>query len=404
METKMVKEKPRVLSYVVFGTTLTVVVINLVSLYFPTLIVSLVTNLETKIDPFELGVWTIPSLVTNLFLLGFGILYYKNVLATAIRKPIKFILEFEVSRKVAALSILILFGGYVAYAAQDLPFYEGFKWADFTRVEQLMREFPDNPSGGHLGYNYVTNFLLKASEVVFQNIKIAPLLASISLLFLTYLFTVEITKKRFAGLVAVIVLLQSFTFQRYDSLATYPNFWILFYLLSVYLIYKKPYSSSISYLLSVFSKPLTAPFLPLTLFAIYNTKLPTKQKIYTMIPYVIIIAMVLVLILSGIKLASGGFREFNSTEFITAFTTLAYELRFDGLILIFLLPLTVALFLTSRKGIVVADSVLVLIMGTILVHPLMVSITDFGISPYRYMPFIVFFAIGVGTLFAKKIS
>ena len=68
------------------------------------------------------------------------------------------------------------------------------------------------------------------------------------------------------------------------------------------------------------------------------------------------------------------------------------------------MPLTVGLFLTSRRGIKQADSILFLIAGIVFVMPLLAALTYFNIHPYRYVPLVVFFAIGVGTLLSQKIK
>jgi hypothetical protein len=406
MTTEMEQEKPRILSYAVFGATLIVVVINLVSLLFPALLFSTISEIESEINPFEIGAWAVPFLAVNLFLLGFGVLYYKKKMPNIIKKIIDSILKFEVSRRSSTIIVIILLFSYIVYAAPDLRIYEATQWEDFQRIEKIVKEYPTGEikGVGNLAAYHVTNSLLKISDSVLQNIKIIPFIASICLLLLTYFFTAEVSQKRFAGIVAVIIMLQSFTFHRYDTLATYPNFWILFYLLSLYLILKKPYLSSISYFLSIFSKALTAQFLPMSLFFIYNEKVPIKKKIYNMIPYIVAIVIVGVVMLSGVNLAATNVGEYSNYDFIRGFTTLAYQLRADWLVLIFLLPLTFALFLKSRKGLRVADSILILILGGALSAPLLAGFTGFNIFPYRFMPLVVFFAVGVGTLLSKKVN
>ena len=98
--------------------------------------------------------------------------------------------------------------------------------------------------------------LLVASEEIFNNIKIIPYLASIFLLITTYFLTVKLSEKNFTGLIAVILILQSSTFYVYDTIAVYENFWVLFYVFSIYLIFKKPKFSSIFFILSIFSKAI----------------------------------------------------------------------------------------------------------------------------------------------------
>jgi len=141
----------------------------------------------------------------------------------------------------------------------------------------------------------------------------------------------------------------------------------------------------------------------MTLFFTYNAEIPRKKKILIIIPYVVILVAIVGAALGGIKVANV-FQSFDYGTFWMGLAALSLELRFEGVILIFLLPLTVGLFLTSRKGMKQADSILVLIMGTLLAQALLVALTNHNILPYRYIPMIVFFAVGVGTLFSKKIT
>ena len=423
--TKQIREKTNRVSCIVFALTLVVVVINLVSVFFPALIVTLTSGSESQINPFEPGAWAIPVLVTNAVFFCFVILYYEKSLPNAIRNSIKFILNFEISRKVAAIVIIILLGGYIAFTVQDLSIYEGGEFGDFKNIENFLKQYSFIEFEG-LDTNapFVKYFLLDSSETVFQNIKIIPFLASISLLLLTYFFTLEISKKRFAGIVSMIILLQSSLFLRYDTSATYSNFWILFYLLSLYLLYKKWFLSPVAYFLSLFSKPLTAIFLPMTLFLTYRAEIPKGKKIRITISYVIIFVIIIGIILPGIfstdiisddiKIGddsrgyllskAGKITMFNYSDFWSGLTTWAFQLRFDWLVLLFLLPLTVCLFLMSRKGILESDSVLVLIVGALLSIPLLSAFTNFNLHPYRYIPLVVFFAVGVGTLLSKRIN
>jgi len=237
---------------------------------------------------------------------------------------------------------------------------------------------------------------------IFQNVKVIPFIGSISLLLLTYFFTAKIANKRFAGLVAMVILLQSYTFLRYDTAATYSNFWTLFYLLSLYVIYKRWYLSPVSLVLSIFSKLLSAIFLPMTLFFTYRANIPRRKKINIMITYGVLVSVMLV----GAFLIDFGPRfiePFSNFDFWDGFTTWASMLRLDGLVLLFLLPLTVGLFMISRKGLREADSILILLGGILISAPILAAFTDFEIQPYRYMPLIVFFAVGVGILLSKKI-
>jgi len=215
---------------------------------------------------------------------------------------------------------------------------------------------------------------------------------------------VQITNKRFAGLVAMAIVLQSHTFLMYDTTSTYANFSTLFYLLSLYLISKKWHFSPFTFVVSAFSKIVTLMFLPMTFFFTYRANISKKQKIYTAISYVVIIAGgVVVIFLFDITLEEDlGARSISIKEFWTGITSIGFSLRFDELFLIFLLPLIFGLFMASKKGTKQADAVLFLMMGVLLSIPIA---SFFGMTnqPYRLIPFIVFFAVGVGTLLSSNL-
>jgi len=403
------RRKNSIISLTVFVIALVIISLNLVSLFFPSLIVVIASGSEIQDDPFEAGSWIFPFLVTYLSLLVFGILYYTKKLPQLIRNSIKFILNFEVSSRVAAAVFVIILSMYIGLTMEEILLKEELIYGDFDRVEKVINKWPFNlTKADALSNRHVGNFFLKVSQVVFENMKVTPFLASISLLLVTYFFTVKITKKRFAGIVAMIILFQSFTFYSFDTLASYPNFWALFYLLSLYLIYKKWHLSPIAYVASLLSKPLTAPYLPMLLFFTYKAEIPRRKKIYIAITYIALaLVAVAVLLIADVSVGGGitsGGLTFDWVDFWFGFTSWPAQLRFDGLFLLFVLPVTVGLFIISRRGVPIADAIIVQIVGIIFVMALLSAITDFNLHPYRYVPLIVFFAIGVGTLLSKKIN
>jgi len=220
------------------------------------------------INLFETGVWTYPLLVSNFFIFGIMILYFKNKLPSPIKKSIKFIFNFEVSKEVAFLVITILLGTYIALSVGEILMVD--PWPDFNRyIKPALDRWTITNFDLTVEYPYFALLLGNLSLNVFGNYATVPFIASISLLILTYLVTVEISKKRFAGIVAMVIVLQSGIFLIYDTTITYPNFWVVFYLFSIYMIYKKWPLSSFSYVLSIISKAVSATFFPMTLFFIF---------------------------------------------------------------------------------------------------------------------------------------
>ena len=371
----------------------------------PALIVSLTTQFpDETVDPFEIGVLFLPFLVANLIILGIFILYHTKKLPTLIDKSIKFIFNFEVSKKVSLLVILALLAVYVAFNFHEL--LEPEQWPDFRNIELAMEGWPfENISDNAPFHYHVKNALFFVSQNFFHNIKLVPFIGSISLVFLTYLFTVQITKKRFAGLVSMSILLSSQIFLLFDTTPTYSNYWTLLYFLSLYLITKRWQFSSISYVLSLFSKPLTALFLPLTLFFIYRANISRKQKILTALSFSVIIGIGVVALflfeIDPLGLASRDYSDINNLW--RGFGVLGFMFGLDSMFLILLIPLILGLFILSRKGLVLADAVMLLIVGVLLSAPLTVF-AGHHIYPYRLMPYVVFFSIGIGTLLSSKLA
>jgi len=167
-------------------------------------------------------------------------------------------------------------------------------------------------------------------------------------------------------------------------------------------VYKAWPLSPIAYFLSIASKALTAMFLPMSLFFIYRSSVSRLRKIVIISTTVgILIVGASGAIASDPHLITIG-QEFNSDDFWLGFTSFSYQLRFDGLVLLFILPLIVGLFISSLYGIKHADSIMLLIGWMLITGPLLTGFTDMTNQPYRFVPLVVFFAIGVGVLLAKK--
>jgi len=205
MSKKIQAKKPRstALSWLIFLVAIEIVLISLVTIVFPALIARSVSPVAiSTIDPFEVGAYAIPMILTNVIIFGIVISYKINKLPTFFKKPIDFLFNFEVSKKIAFISIVILLAIYIGVTANELSAEEAF--GDYTRVKQRVSTWDlsqiDNLSEPHFRY-----FLLSNSVSLFDNIRVIPFIASIGLLILTYIVTYEITKKRFAALVALVI-------------------------------------------------------------------------------------------------------------------------------------------------------------------------------------------------------
>jgi len=382
-------------------STLIVVLIALTTVVFPALVLRTMGGLEDyiSINPFEVGVWAYPVLTTNVIVFGFAVLYWKNKIPQKIKNSLGFIFNFEVSKEITILAIIVILGFYILFTVPEL-FVEEW-WPDYhTFIDPGLDDWTIDDV--FRGFNiHVKNFLLSSSNNIFGKYQVIPFIASIALLILTYVITTNITRKRFAGIVSMVVLLQSGIFLTYNTSAVYSYFWVLFYLLSLYMItIKKWYFSAPVFILSLLSKTLSAIFFPMTFFFIYRSDMSIRNKIFTFASYVVVISIGLgVMVQYNFYLPSS---VFESHDFWRAINSISFQLRFDGLILMFILPLIFGLFVASRKNVLHADSMLVLIMGMLLLQPILAALTVPWSEPYRYLPLITFFAIGVGILLSQR--
>ncbi|MCJ8305461.1 MAG: hypothetical protein HRU07_00235 [Nitrosopumilus sp.] len=300
-------------------------------------------------------------------------------------------------KKISLIIMGIILVIYISISAGELTVQENLE--DYVGVKNRLESWSlDSITSFEPHVRY---FLLSISMDIFNNYKVIPFLASITLLVVTYLITTTITRKRFAGIVATIILLQSSVFLTYDTTVSYTNFWILFYLTSLYTAYRFWPLSPVMYLLSIPAKSLTAAFLPMSIYFILRSNITRKKKL-------IISGFTVGIILAGgiastqINATQGTEEPFDAKEFQMGFTSFAYQLRGDGVVMLFMIPLMVGLFIVSRSGIKHGESMMVFISGMLLIAPILTGFTNQTNQPYRFVPLVVFFAIGVGVLLSKR--
>ena len=398
----------RLVTYAVFFFTLGIIGISVVSISLPAFIITHTYDFSLDIDPFETSPWLAPIIIFTIISLSIGFLYFKKKLPSVIQSSIEYILNFEISKKVAIIIGLIILSIYVGFSIPELFLDESDQWSDYSILSAALEVWPSTDSLNvyvkEQNTRYVRMILLDFSQEFLQNIKILPFIASISTVIFTALITIQLSKKRLAGIIAMIVVLQSVTFTDFDTIAVYENFWVLFYLISIYLINKRWwYASPIAFLLSVFTKAFTATYFWMNLFFIYRSEIPKKSKFILFGSYAIAIGIMYYIFDSGRSMIYDDIIRYDFVAFLDGFAGWGNAMQLDPLIVLCILPLTVGLFIKSLNGLKQADSILLLIAGSILAGPLISLITDFYfILPYRFIPFIIFVAIGIGIIFSKK--
>ena len=386
------KSYPKI-SFIIFGIGLAISLISLVSVVFPALISeTVVPNAfdglgvgTAPIDPYETGPLAGLLILSNAIVFG---LYFFRKRIPQISK----IFSFDIPKKISLVIVFVVIVTYGSIAFSEVHTDEIYE--DWNLVEDRLSG--DISTDELTAQPYVRYFLLQQSMLLFGSYKIIPLFSSMALLAVTYLFTTSLTKNNFSGLVSVGLVLQSYIFLLYDTSSTYTTFWVLFYLLSLYSIVKFWFANPVFYVASIFSKLLVALFSPMLIFFILNSDLSKKYKI--------IITGILgtMLIVGGSMLSLGeeADEEFLWHEFWIGFTAFAYQMKLDFIPVLFLVPLIFGLFIISKNN-KHANSISVILIGILLTAPLLTGFTDKTNQPYRFVPFIVFFATGVGILFSK---
>jgi len=390
---------------ITFFFTLIVVLMVLAAIIFPGLYHSFFGGHSIPLEtPFELGHKAYLLIISNIALLSFGLIYYKNKFP-ALNLKIDHIRSFEISKKISIITIIIILGTYAGISSPELFLSEAEEWGDYLLLEEALELWPDgqtdNPYLSEQLDRYVRMALLDASVKIFQNIKILPFFASILVVFFTYLLTVQFTGKRFAGIIAMLVLLQSHIFITFDTIAVYENFWVLFFMISVYAVRRKWVLSPLFYILAVFTKAYAAPFFIMTLYSTYRSEIAKRKKYLIFASYIAIIILAIFVIFLG-KSIYTDVVEIDSSKFLLGFADTAMQFRYDTLFTILLLPVTVGLYFLSKTN-SNTDTIHSLIAGTIIFSPILITFTYFyEILPYRFVPTIVFFAIAVALFFSKK--
>ena len=273
----------KLLTYAAFLATLGIVGISIISVIFPALIISSTYEFPNELDPFETSPWTLPIIFSIISLLSLGFLYKNEKLPSIFYSAIKFILNFEISKKIAIISGIIILGLYIGFSFDELFINEVEQWPDYLILDQALKIFPETNDYSiyvnEQNTRYVRMLLLDFSQEFFQNIKFLPFIASILVVIFTALVTIQISKKRFSGIISMVILLQSITFTDFDTIAVYENFWVLFFLISLYTIQKKSwYTSPISFILSIFTKAFVVTYFWINLFFIIRAEISKKTK------------------------------------------------------------------------------------------------------------------------------
>ena len=378
------------LSHLVFLFSITVTILAIIPALFPALYAStnqqsLISQFitENAINPFELGIFFIPIIATWIA----TIIFFVVIKLKSIKFP-----SIDLPKKYSIIAMIIILSVFTILSYDDVNSEDQHK--DWLLVKAAVEDWPPEEVGFNL---HVRFFMLSSSLLVFGNYRVIPFLASVALLVTTYLFANKITNNRLAGVIATAIVLQSNLFLSYSSTPSYTVFWILFYLVSLYLtVHKTWFLSPVAFITSIFSKPLTLTFFPISIFFVLDAEISVKKKI------ILVLAMLTIIIVGATTLDTHTTDEgWNWNGFWNGFVSLAYQLRFDGFVVVFLIPTIIGLYAISKNN-RYANSVSIMISGVIISNPLLLAMTEITSQPYRFIPLLIFLAIGIGMILTRK--
>ena len=378
------------LSHLVFLFSITVTIFAIIPALFPALYAStnqqsLISQFitENAINPFELGMFFIPIIATLIA----TIIFFVVIKLKSIKFP-----SIDLPKKYSIIAMVIILSVFTILSYDDVISEDQHK--DWLLVKAAVEKWPKEKVEFDLHVRY---FMLSSSLLVFGNYRVIPFLASVALLVTTYLFANKITNNRFAGVIAAAIVLQSNLFLSYSSTPSYTVFWVLFYLISLYItVHKTWFLSPVAFITSIFSKPLTLTFFPISIFFVLDAEISVKKKI------ILVLAMLTIIIVGVTTLdthTTGNGWDWDG--FRNGFVSLAYQLRFDGFVVVFLIPTIIGLYAISKNN-RYANSVSIMISGVIISNPLLLAMTEITSQPYRFIPLLIFLAIGVGMILTRK--
>jgi len=309
-------------------------------------------------------------------------------------------LQYDLAKKYAYvfLLIVIVVWGTLTFSELFVPECEGIGACfDYDRRMARLAVW-DIQWYSEDARHFVHFFLLKISDLVFGNPKVLPFVSSGLILFLTFLITTNLTKNRLAGLSASVILSGSYIFYNYDTSVTYPSFWTTLFLTAVYVsLGKHPSASIIPYLIAIPAKAVVGLYLPALLIFMGLNSLKRKS---TMILYSVVgvigVASLLFYNVIGDGLR-GGFLLFDRFDPMALLGGLWSwtKLFNDDFIMFYLLVFVVAVLIAVRK-MPNSMSVLGMIIGLIMVHPVLLGFTSYDSWDYRFLPVVCFISVGFG--------
>lgn len=298
----------------------------------------------------------------------------------------------------------VLLSSIVAiYCASTIPELQTPKdWPDYDFFGPMVADW--KPADMLNGFDYHVKYALaKVSVEWLGNHKIMPLVYSVLFVFVTYLFAVQLSGKRYAGLLAACVVLASSVWRSFDTSAVHSYDWALFFMASLYMIKRKWQFNPLFFVLSILSKSLAVLFIPFVIFMIIKSDNTPKQKTILCSTYAIMGASFVMVSTyfgdySGLGFSVYGFMN-GAVDWLYLFVVPDFWMAA-------LMPVTMLLMLAlASKGNKQAWIVFAGMLTFSLYGGFLEALTDnMWNEPYRYAPLVSMFGIGIAVMITGFIA
>lgn len=327
-------------------------------------------------------------------------------------KHIDKIEKFDFNKKTAFIIMCAIIGSWASISyINDLDFehedcmefgHKGGSCTDYGMRLMYMINYEDHRFENPL--RSVTFELLYYSKVIFDDYRIIPFISSGFVLILTYLITQKLTNRYYTGIIAVLFVLHSPIFYKYDLTMTYPNFWVSFFLASIYFSLNAWALSPLMVALGMPSKIINILNFPATV--IFGALADSDNKTKTITVHLSILAI----LVSGLfatkfvyppiwnKVYSVFLSQFNfqPMEFVWWLGMWAVELFTDKITLFMVYIMLMSLFLLRKQKVKNSSALLAMIIIIILQPAFISGFTEYTNEDYRFLHLVCFVGISLG--------
>ncbi len=327
--------------------------------------------------------------------------------------------NFDLESRTSLLYLLIIIGVWAGITATEFLFqYEDCKSFGIRDIgictdygERLaLLYLLDYESALDHETRFAVYWILLASNDLFGDYRVIPMISSGLLLVLTFLFTKEVTKRNYTGLVAVLWVLHSPIFYKYDAVLTYPSMWATLLLFSLYVLYKPAwFVSPLTMISSLPVKILNVLNFPIViLFILFSDLKDRKKKLVVclsafagFIGFIVVASKIIIFeqLYNSVNALYFSQFKFQPIEFLWELGMWSIELSSDRISIVVFLFCLIGLYLLRRAKVPNSTALLLLIFITAVIQPALIAgFTIYTIEDYRFLHLIVFLGVSIGLI------